>query len=895
MELNIVSINCRGAIKDKIKRNILKEYFLSNEINIALLQETHIGNMDFKEIIEKEYKCKSYWSFGSNNSRGVAILIFENFDFTMKKFQRDSDGRVISVDIHFNSIDLKIVSIYCPNDKSERNIFLKNMNLFLRGRTPLIVGGDWNFVENLKLDKFGGNEKEGDSGSVIFKQIKEALCIKDPFRHLNKDAKVYTWFDEVSQIKTRLDRFYMDKFLIDKVSSVYTTYSGVSDHYSVKMKLNFSNSKYFRSGRGIWKFNNNLLENEEFIRKIEHYFNSNFQDSNNFSLQDWEKCKENFKLIAMAHSKNLTKESFLNLKKLEEALRQIDCLILDCQNVTLLERLILEKKEIKARITNFYNEKYKGAIIRAKCKILNDNEEPNSHFLKLELKNGKESKIESLINKDGNLTTSTDQNVKLCEEFYKELYKFEKIENTEADYFISNLPKIPSHIILECDREISIEELFEILKELNKNVTPGSDGLTTEFYIKFWYLVGKHFSTMVKNIFIANELSNSQKEGIIKLVCKNKEFKNNLDYYRPISILNTDYKIIAKTLAIRLKKALPFIINEDQSFGIPGRTIQNNLIRLSAMFQYIECKNIPAIFLNVDQEKAFDRVAHKYLFKVLKNFGFGPSFRKWIKILYKNIYSRILVNGFTSTIIKILRSVRQGCPIAPLLYVLVIETLLWNLRHNDSIMGIRAPCSAEIHLISAFADDTNFFLSNLSSTEMVLKTFNKFSLASGSKINNNKTEAIWLGSLKENINTPLGIKWVKSTKCLGIYFGFNNLDEQNWLKCEEKYRSALIMNMNRDCTLYGKTNIINFLGYSKIWYKALVLLLPKTTIKNKNGKYINIEKEIELYTQGFLWGFNKQSDHKIVITKPVDALNNKSCRQTRQVIVRPFPQSGIEK
>ena len=69
--------------------------------------------------------------------------------------------------------------------------------------------------------------------------------------------------------------------------------------------------------------------------------------------------------------------------------------------------------------------------------------------------------------------------------------------------------------------------------------------------------------------------------------------------------------------------------------------------------------------------------------------------------------------------------------------------------------------------------------------------------------------------------------------------------------------------MNRDCTLYGKTNIINFLGYSKIWYKALVLLLPKTPCKNKNGKLINIEKELEHYTQGFLWGFNNQSDRKI--------------------------------
>ena len=100
--------------------------------------------------------------------------------------------------------------------------------------------------------------------------------------------------------------------------------------------------------------------------------------------------------------------------------------------------------------------------------------------------------------------------------------KFESIDNNKADYFTSNLPKIPTHISVDCDRETSSNELYVTLKELKKGVTPCSDGLTTEFYIKFWYLVGKHFSTMVKNIFIANELSNSQKESIIKLVCKNK-------------------------------------------------------------------------------------------------------------------------------------------------------------------------------------------------------------------------------------------------------------------------------------------------------------------------------------------------------------------------------------
>ena len=174
-------------------------------------------------------------------------------------------------------------------------------------------------------------------------------------------------------------------------------------------------------------------------------------------------------------------------------------------------------------------------------------------------------------------------------------------------------------------------------------------------------------------------------------------------------------------------------------------------------------------------------------------------------------------------------------------------------------MVIKSPCSAEMNLISAFADDTNFFLANLSSTKSVLDQFNEFGKASGSKINIEKTEAIWLGSLKNNIDTPLGIKWVKSTKCLGIYFGHNNLDNQNWLKCFDKYKTSLMLNINRETTLYGKTVILNYIGYSKIWYKALTLLLPSEPCKRPDNTTVDIVKEFDFYTLGFLWGFNNNN------------------------------------
>ena len=403
---------------------------------------------------------------------------------------------------------------------------------------------------------------------------------------------------------------------------------------------------------------------------------------------------------------------------------------------------------------------------------------------------------------------------------------------------------------------IMYDELSETLKVCKDNVAPGSDGLPIEFFKKFWYLIGPTFTEIViDNFNNDNGLSYSQKESLIRLICKNDKFKEKLSYYRPISLLNSDYKLIAKTLSNRLKLALPQIIHQNQSFGIPGRSIQDNLTYINSIMAYIKSKNIPAIFLNIDQEKAFDRVSHEYLFKVIKSFGFGPNFQKWIKILYKDIKSKIIVNGFLSQPININRSVRQGCPIAPLLYVCVIETLLINIRNNNLITGLNSPCCNGKLLDSAFADDTNFFIKNITSVDNILITFKKYGKASGSKMNIDKTEAMWLGANQNNMTQPLDIKWVKVTKSLGIFFGPDCTNSLNWIPCIDKFRIAIMMQINRNVSIYGKAAILNYIGYSKIWHKTTVLLMPENDCIRSNGNNTNVMYEFKKYTLGLLWGF----------------------------------------
>ena len=601
-------------------------------------------------------------------------MIFNNFNYKVDKFYKDRDGRLIYVDITSDMGSLRLVTVYCPNNIQERKIFLQEIDNHLIGIKPLIIGGDWNCVENLKLDKYGGNQNKGSEGSSILNQLKSAHNLIDPFRILYNNCKSFTWESESREIKTRIDRFYITKSFIDKLKDVDNITSTVSDHYGVKLSFKQYPFNNFKINKSCWKMNTEILNDDNFVRDIELEWNNQLRELNIQSWEWWENCKRIFKDIAIKHSIKRNVDFHKQITDLELALTQIEGLIRSCDDMSFSEILKDEKHTLIRKIGIIYKQKYKGAMLRSKCKILIDNEQPNSGFLRIEAKNSKKQIIEGLKKSDNTLTTSTEENLELVEQFYKNLYKYETCDHNSANEFTSNLSQIPTEIHEYCETMITFEELSKNLKMCKTNVSPGSDGIPIEFYKKFWNLIGPTFTILMNSNFLNNdELSFSQKESMIRLICKNNNYKENLAYYRPISLLNSDYKLIAKTLSNRLKSALPHIINPNQTFGIPGRSIQDNLTFVNSLFTYIKAKDIPAIFLNIDQEKAFDRVSHDYLLKVMQSFGFGPNFLRWIKILYTNLKSRIIVNGYFTNIIEINRSVRQGCPIAPLLYICVIE------------------------------------------------------------------------------------------------------------------------------------------------------------------------------------------------------------------------------
>jgi len=181
---------------------------------------------------------------------------------------------------------------------------------------------------------------------------------------------------------------------------------------------------------------------------------------------------------------------------------------------------------------------------------------------------------------------------------------------------------------INMENDITAEECFEVLKSMKRNKSPGSDGFTVEFYIHFWNELKHPMLKSFQESFEKESLSTSQKLGIITCLPKPGKSKEDIKNWRPISLLNVDYKILSGVIANRLKSVLDSIISHSQKGFISGRYIGECTRLVSDLITNMKNKNIPGIILLIDFEKAFDTLEWKFLDKTLNNLKFGEKIRK---------------------------------------------------------------------------------------------------------------------------------------------------------------------------------------------------------------------------------------------------------------------------
>lgn len=254
---------------------------------------------------------------------------------------------------------------------------------------------------------------------------------------------------------------------------------------------------------------------------------------------------------------------------------------------------------------------------------------------------------------------------------------------------------------------------------------------------------------------------------------------------------------------------------------------QNYIIDFSQMNKY------DLGILSLDQEKAFDRVDHGYLFNVLKRFGFGDGFISYIQLLYSNVYVMVKAEGGLSAPMLVSRGIRQGCPLSGQLYSLVIEPLLCKLRKD--LNGFLIPNGNSKVFLSAYADDVTLFITGQDDIVNLTKNIGLYEKASSAKVNWTKSEGFIMGKW-ENVKLPQlpeGLQWRKDgIKILGVFLGNEQFQKKNWEELLEKV-SGRLSKWNwllPQLSYRGRVLVVNNLAASTLWHRTIVMEPPQELI-----------------------------------------------------------------
>ena len=405
---------------------------------------------------------------------------------------------------------------------------------------------------------------------------------------------------------------------------------------------------------------------------------------------------------------------------------------------------------------------FRLAKIRSRAQWAEEGEKPTRFFFRLENKCTIKNFFDSLFYAAGVEKTSQMDIENILTTFYKDLFTKDptidiQIQTGIIDDFELSLT---DHDRDSCEGILTTNELFIALKGLQTGKAPSSDGLPTEFYLAFWDDISDSLCLVLNERFCLGILTDSQRESLLCLIHKKDEQRLPKNW-QPISLLNMDYKLSSKVITECLKAVIASIVHPDQTCGVPGRSIFSNLQLVRDLLDMTNKTDETGILVPLDQEKAFDRVDHEFLMRTLAKLGFRPVFCQWVSLFYNNVFSRIISNGKLSDPVFLGRGARQGCPLSPLLYVLVSEVLSTQIRNCPDIVGFRLPGAGGLNFkISQYADDTTNFVKTERSLFHLLRVIHTYERGSGTKLNTAKSEAMWLGKWRDNGATPHGLKWV---------------------------------------------------------------------------------------------------------------------------------------
>ena len=473
-----------NGVESSKKCTKLFEYFRSKIApkGILFLQETHSNKEEEKKMCD-DLKGQIHFSHSKTNSCGVLIAFLGVPNYYFKSEISDNAGRILILEVEIDGIDFLLVNFYNANTETEQLKITQNLSTLLKQfehchNKNVIFVGDFNLFFNRKLESSGGNPiVKIRSISKIFNLLEDFdLC--DIWRIRNPKTKQFTFRQKhfSGVIQRILDYLFISNSLQESVGKIENLNSLQSDHLPIKCCFNTTFN--YICGKGLWKFNNSLVENKEYVEKMIAHIEDTVESFEN-DMSDhskWEFLKYQICKFTIKFSKELAQKARQRQAYLENKIKELELLIID-------DKSFDEYTKTKSELEKIYDNIAEGIKIQSKSNWYQNGEKCTKFFLNLEKRNASNSTIKKLISDD----EEVNEPKKICsliENFYKNLFRKSTFKNnSDINNFLLSLPlpKINSKFFSVCEKDPTEKELFDALKGMENNKTPGNDGLTKEF------------------------------------------------------------------------------------------------------------------------------------------------------------------------------------------------------------------------------------------------------------------------------------------------------------------------------------------------------------------------------------------------------------------------------
>ncbi|GJW71739.1 RNA-directed DNA polymerase, eukaryota [Tanacetum coccineum] len=524
--------------------------------------------------------------------------------------------------------ELLIISVYAPQELSEKKSLWQYLVHVIDGwNGAVIIMGDFNEVHTAD-ERFGSIFN--NRGAAAFNSFISAGGLVE----VSLGGYSFTWVHKSATKMSKLDRFLISEDLMSKCPNVSSIILDkfLSDHRPIllrELSLDY--------GPLPFRFFHHWFEIDGFDSFVSEAWKGINVDDSNDMLKLAKKLKILKGLIRSWVKDKKDKASILK-NSLKKKIADIDALL---DNEIVSPESMADRSNAMNDLINLEKIESIELAQKAKLKWSIEGDENSKIFHGCINKKRNNMAIRGVI-VDGQWIEDPLQVKKEFLSHFKERFYLPSRNRLMLDMVFPNT--LSSDQSLDLERPFSPEEIKGAVWDCGSNKSPGPDGFTFDFYRKFWYLIEENVVAAVNHFYLHGYCQKGSNSSFIALIPKYTGAKMVKDF-RPISLIGSLYKIIAKLLANRLVTVVGALVNEVQSAFIANRQILDGPFILNEIINWCNARKKQSMIFKVDFEKAFDSVRWDFLDDILMNFGFGSRWRFWIQSCLKSSRGSILVNG----------------------------------------------------------------------------------------------------------------------------------------------------------------------------------------------------------------------------------------------------------